>query len=1171
MRVRRFDIRLTSSISSESLLASGSVRESGSLLTRGSIVVSASLLRSGLLVATGSLLASLLATPAAAGISSVASWTVQGTSEYGMVGYSVSTAGDVNGDGYDDVIVGEPGYDAGLIFNVGRARIYHGGYFGLSTTPAWSVVGGLDANLGFSVSTAGDVNGDGYDDVIVGAPSYSNGQNDEGLVRVYLGSPTGVSTTAQWEREGGQLDALLGYSVSTAGDVNGDGYDDIIAGTPQYDAGEANQGRVLIYLGSPSGVSSSVHAILLGEDATDEFGTVVSAAGDVNGDGYDDVLVSAYYAEIFLGPSNAGAVYCYLGSASGIDATADWSKFGVHVDEHLGDAISTAGDVNGDGFSDILIGASWYTDGQSAEGAAYVYDGNSLGLSSLPSSVYVSNQTNAHLGGGVKTGGDINADGYADIVIGAPRFSADQGIEGRVQVYYGSSQGAVSSAVVTIEGNGEAAYFGHSVSTAGDVDGDGRSDLLVGSPYFEVDEIGAGRAQVFLANADDYSGVAWTVIEANQSFAATGSSVGFADVNADGYSDLLAGSWRYDAGQTDEGRVHCWLGGYTGISGAEDWSIDGEQAGAFLGRVIANAGDVNGDGYEDAVVTAPGWDETFANEGKAWVYHGSPTGLETAFSWSGRAARASASYGTSAAAGDVNGDGYGDLVMGSPGWSNPQSAEGAAILYLGSASGLDPNLTVGWEGNQDDALAGTAVAMADVNGDGYSDILSGAPMQSLGENEEGVVYVFFGGSGPLDLSPSQILEGDTRDAHFGTSIASAGDVNLDGFSDVVIGSPGWWNGELREGRVTLHLGSPEGLEETPAFAYESDVAGASLGAWVASAGDANSDGRSDFVAGAPDFGSHQQGHIYVFQGSASGASSFPIFEMTGSGTDAGFGERVTGGGDVDGDGYPDLAVGAPGLTNGQIGEGRVSLLYGNRHGTADFAEGRARIPHMRLPDDSAPLALLGRSDAEDAFRIRALARSAYGRSRVRVEWEVKPHGAPWTGIPEIGSWIDSGTPIPDQGSRGPFNEVVSGLSANTRYRFRMRFESESPYFPRTPWISLAGNAPTEMDCRTAGAPSSAPELAEAPHMRFDRVMPNPMRSDATIVFSIAEPDHVTLTVHDVAGRRVATLLDAELPTGTHAIDWTAKSGEGMELAPGVYFARLASGAERTSARIVVAR
>jgi hypothetical protein len=961
--------------------------------------------------------------------------------------------------------------------------------------------------------------------------------------------------------------------VSTAGDVNGDGYDDIIVGAPQYNDSESNEGRVLIYLGSPSGVSSSVHRILIGSDQGDEFGTFVSTAGDVNGDGYDDVLASAFYAEIFLGPSNAGAVYCYQGSASGVDATVDWSKFGVHVDEHLGDAISTAGDINGDGFSDILVGASWHTDGETSEGAAYVYNGSSFGLEDAPSATYVSNQAGAHLGGGVKTGGDINADGYADIVIGVPRFSGDQSAEGRVYVYYGSSQGAVSNAMVVIEGNSIGAYFGHSVSTAGDVDGDGQSDLIVGSPYFVADETGAGRAQVFLATADDYSGVDWIVTEGNQSNAGTGSSVGFADVNADGYSDMLAGSWHYDAGQTDEGRVYCWMGGYTGITQPADWSKDGEQAGASLGRVIANASDVNGDGYEDVVVTAPGWDEAFANEGKAWVYHGSATGLELTSSWSARAARAGASFGSSAASGDVNGDGHGDLVVGAPGWTNPQSAEGAALLYLGSPDGLDPNLVAGWEGNQVDANAGTAVAMADVNGDGYSDVLSGAPLQTMGESFEGVVYVFFGRSGPLDASPSQVLEGDQRDANFGASIAPAGDVNLDGYSDVVIGWPGWWNGQVSEGRVTLHLGSPEGLEETPAFSYENNVAWSSLGAWVAFAGDANSDGRSDFVAGAPGYGTHEQGRIYVFQGSAGGASAFPIFDMTGSGSDAGFGERIIGGGDVDGDGYPDLAVGAPTATNGQIGEGQVVLLYGNRHGTADFGPGRARIPHMRLPDDSAPLALLGRSDATDAFRIRALARSAYGRSRVRVEWEVQSHGSPWTGNPDVSAWIDSGSPIPGgQGSRGPFNQVVSGLESDVRYHFRLRFESESPYFPRTPWISLVGNAPTEMDCRTSGTSSSTPELAsEISRVRFDRIVPNPVASAATIRFAIPEPDHVRLTVHDVTGRRVATLLDAELTAGVHTIDWNAMSDEDKRLAPGVYFGRLVAGDERTSTQIVITR
>jgi hypothetical protein len=227
---------------------------------------------------------------------------------------------------------------------------------------------------------------------------------------------------------------------------------------------------------------------------------------------------------------------------------------------------------------------------------------------------------------------------------------------------------------------------------------------------------------------------------------------------------------------------------------------------------------------------------------------------------------------------------------------------------------------------------------------------------------------------------------------------------------------------------------------------------------------------------------------------------------------------------------------------------------------------------MRLPDDSAPLALLGRSDAMDAFRIRALARSASGRSRVRVEWEVQPHGAPWTGIPSVSSWIDSGTPIPDQGSRGPFNQVVSGLAEDTRYHFRVRFQAESPYFPRTPWVSVPGNAPTEMDCRTAGAPADAPPLASGlSGLRFENVFPNPVTNGATIRFATPETAQVRLTVHDVTGRRIATLRDIELSAGTHAIEWSMQSGQDHPFAPGVYFLLLSAGDERASTPIVIAR
>jgi len=169
------------------------------------------------------LLAAALPVAASAAVSPRPAWILDGAQDSAYLGWSVGTAGDVNGDGYSDVIVGEPYYDVVQFFlvNVGRARIFLGGPNGVSTVASWSVIGGSNSAFGYSVGTAGDVNGDGYDDVIVGAPDYSNGQNQEGGAWLYLGGPDGPDTTADWMREGGQATANLGLSVATAGDVNG--------------------------------------------------------------------------------------------------------------------------------------------------------------------------------------------------------------------------------------------------------------------------------------------------------------------------------------------------------------------------------------------------------------------------------------------------------------------------------------------------------------------------------------------------------------------------------------------------------------------------------------------------------------------------------------------------------------------------------------------------------------------------------------------------------------------------------------------------------------------------------------------------------------------------------------------------------------------------------------
>src|SRR5262245_57326902 len=170
-------------------------------------------------------------------------WTADGSKAFANLGWSVASAGDVNGDGYGDVIIGAPNYDNGET-NEGQALLYPGSASGLSSTPTWTVEGNQDqASLGTSVAGAGDVDGDGYDDAIVGVPLYSNGQINEGAAYLYLGTPAGLSTTPIWTSESDQAGADFGWSVASTGDVNADGYSDVIVGAYYYASGRSIPGR----------------------------------------------------------------------------------------------------------------------------------------------------------------------------------------------------------------------------------------------------------------------------------------------------------------------------------------------------------------------------------------------------------------------------------------------------------------------------------------------------------------------------------------------------------------------------------------------------------------------------------------------------------------------------------------------------------------------------------------------------------------------------------------------------------------------------------------------------------------------------------------------------------------------------------------------------------------
>jgi len=336
-----------------------------------------------------------------------------------------------------------------------------------------------NARFGFSVSSAGDVNGDGYSDVIVGAERYDNGQSQEGGAFIYHGSSSGVTATASTTLESNQAYACFGISVSSAGDVNGDGYSDVIVGANGYENGQTDEGAAFIYHGSASGISTTASTTLEENQAYSGFGQGVSSAGDVNGDGYSDVIVGAYFYE--NGQSNEGVAFIYHGASSGISTTASTTLEENQAGAYFGISVSSAGDVNGDGYSDVIVGAGYYDNGQYKEGGAFIYHGSASGISTTASTSLEENQAGAYFGISVSSAGDVNGDGYSDVIVGARFYDNGQTKEGVAFIYHGSSSGISTTANTTLEENQPSAYLGRSVSGAGDVNGDGYSDVIVGA------------------------------------------------------------------------------------------------------------------------------------------------------------------------------------------------------------------------------------------------------------------------------------------------------------------------------------------------------------------------------------------------------------------------------------------------------------------------------------------------------------------------------------------------------------------------------------------------------------------------------------------------------------------------------------------------------------------
>ena len=433
---------------------------------------------------------------AVAGIDYLESWSFTAYNTGAEFGYSVSPAGDVNGDGYADVLIGAR-KDTLHVYREGVVYLFYGSPAGLVSTPVWKMGSGQQgAAWGQVVAPAGDVNDDGFDDVLIGAPAYKADQAPVGGVFLFLGSANGLANTPDWQVIGEQPDAELGCAASPAGDVNGDGFDDIIIGAQWFTVGQESVGQALVYHGGADGPGQTPAWVVTGDQPGGGFGHAASGAGDVNGDGFGDVVVAAHQYDD--DEEDEGAVFVFYGATTGLATSAAWQMVGDQAGATFGAAAAPAGDVNGDGFGDVVVGAPLYDGQEEDEGAAYLFHGGAAGLSMAANWLVLGGSPGVYLGQTVASAGDVNQDGYAEVVVGAPLSGDDQPEEGVVWVYVGSMAGLSPLPGWHGEGNKAEARFGWAAAPAGDVNRDGYDDLVVGAPLYKVEHVVVGQALLFL-------------------------------------------------------------------------------------------------------------------------------------------------------------------------------------------------------------------------------------------------------------------------------------------------------------------------------------------------------------------------------------------------------------------------------------------------------------------------------------------------------------------------------------------------------------------------------------------------------------------------------------------------------------------------------------------------